>query len=194
MSMLPTGYCERHQERWDGECFPCRMDASREASDLTLVHPRLRLGRLLQQRRAQANLSIERIAEVIGITPSMLTQAEQGTVPLNANRCRQFSQLTRTDYESLLKATRDHLQWVWEERRAKAVLGAEITGDARIATAVSPTQVFFEYREGWIAGASGRPAPEDMSTNPGWMRGHSDGSAALETALQSARLDLGLEG
>lgn len=172
-----------------------------EIKNLTLAHaaepevpidqiePRLRLGTLIRRARVGARLGLAEVSNILGITHVQLGHVERGMVPLGTDHLQQIASLTKCDYQSLVSASRDFQQAVWSDHQLQSI-GDEMTGAVRTVFAMPPEQLFVEYREGWVAGASGREDPGDMS--PEWTRGMEDGRMAFETALRSKRLDLGI--
>lgn len=154
---------------------------------ISMVEPRLRLGTLIRRARASSGTKLEDIADVIGLPASHVMQVENGNLPLSAEKLQQIATMTKCDYESLIAASRDFQASIWNPSHDGHVVGDTTTGRAR-SISMPPEQVYVEFREGWFAGASGRPNPGDMS--PSWDDGHETGRLAMETAFAAKRSEL----
>lgn len=78
------------------------------------VDPRRRLGSLVRRARMTAGMTLNRVADDIGITNVTLGKIERGLIPFEIDQMKMFALLTRCDYASLLEASRAFHTSIWD--------------------------------------------------------------------------------
>ena len=157
---------------------------------------KMRLGTLLRRGRMAKEMSLREAAKALDIPIVVLGEMERGVIPASAIQIEVAAHAYGVSHASLLTAARDwHAEaWKPEDREAGVTLTG-IGGGVRMP--VDPSEIgmpaeqrYVEYREGWIAGASGRPNPDDMSEH--WFTGWQDGQTSYTESMQRRQGELGI--
>lgn len=150
------------------------------------IASRLRLGTLIRRARVKAEKSPGDLARLLGISNVLLAQVERGMLPLGTDALRMIADDLRCDYEALVEASREFQLAIFTPTEGVTVDG--IKGEARLTD--NPVRAYFDYREGWIAGTSGRPMVKGMSHD--WKSGWGFGCDAFTAHMEMTRSSLGL--
>lgn len=172
-------------------------DALANQPPIEALPAKMRLGTLLRRGRMAKQMSLREGAKALDVPMVMLGEMERGILPTNAIQIEAAAHQYGISHALLLTAARDWHAAAWkpEDRDGPGVTLESMTGGVRMP--VDPSQIvmpaeqqYVEYREGWIAGASGRPNPDDMSAQ--WHVGWQDGRTTYTESMLRRQLELGI--